>query len=216
MKAIRNKYVLTAVISFLLFLIVTLLRNDLQVLDEFLISRLTDIPPGLLSAMQIFTYAGSGEFILIITVLIGAGLALKKNYYNAVMLGVLVFGGIILNYALKVLFQRERPGEMSVIEVFGYSLELASYSFPSGHTMRTTILILFLIFLTHHLSKVPITRMSLYLLFTLILIAVAISRITTGAHYPTDIAGAVFISTTWFCVCLMGCRSLIVKGSIKA
>ncbi|WP_161784648.1 hypothetical protein [Halalkalibacter okhensis] len=41
-----------------------------------------------------------------------------------------------MNFGLKLLYQRERPGVEREIEVFGNSLDLISYSFPSGHTMR--------------------------------------------------------------------------------
>ncbi|MBM7097590.1 phosphatase PAP2 family protein [Bacillus sp. H-16] len=198
-----------AVSCFILFIFVSVLsiQNHLISLDQVIIRAVREpLPPFIAELMGKATKIGSGEVILIITVIIGFYLIIRKMSGYTILLFSLVFGGILLNFALKVLFQRERPGEMSVIEVFGYSLEISSYSFPSGHTMRSVILFSFLIYLCYHLISKQLIKITATLFLVGIILTVALSRIVTGAHFPTDIFAAVTISITWFYVCLMAYR----------
>lgn len=115
----------------------------------------------------------------------------------------LTFGGIILNFLLKILFQRERPGEMSVIEIFGYSLEMSSYSFPSGHTMRIVLFFFFIMYIGCYFIKNTPVKISIIVAMSLLTVSVLLSRIIVGAHFPSDILAAVAVSISWFYFCLL-------------
>ncbi|RNA68568.1 phosphatase PAP2 family protein [Alteribacter keqinensis] len=198
-----------AVNCFFLFILVSVLsiQNHLTALDQVIIRTVqAPLTPFITGLMEKATKIGSGEVILIITVITGFYLIMKKMFGYTILLISLVFGGILLNFALKVLFQRERPGEMSVIEVFGYSLELSSYSFPSGHTMRSVILFSFFIYLCYQLISKQLIKLTATLFLLGIILTVSLSRIVTGAHFPTDILAAVTISIFWFYVCLIAYR----------
>ena len=123
-------------------------------------------------------------------------------YSHILFLCSLSFGGIALTLFHKVLFQRQRPGDVHTIDVFGYSLEIISYSFPSGHTMRMVILISFLIYMSHYFIKRSITKIGVILTLVLFMLTVSLSRIIVGAHFPSDVIAAVAISVTWFYLCL--------------
>ncbi|MEI3606894.1 phosphatase PAP2 family protein [Pseudogracilibacillus sp. SE30717A] len=153
----------------------------------------------ILKLMNIASFIGSSEVVLLITVLIGLILLLKRSWRNLFFFFTLSVGGVILNLLLKMLIQRARPGdEVSYIEVFNINLEIQSYSFPSGHTMRATILFLFLIYLTFMYVKNTATKLISYIVYIGLIFAVALSRIMLDAHYVTDIAGAILISISWF------------------
>ncbi len=202
--------------SFFLFLIISILsmRNKLTLLDQSIISSLTDGTSTIvMTLMELVTKIGSGEMILIATLIISIFLMVKKMRKHVILLFLLTFGGIVLNFALKILFQRERPGEMSVIEVFGYSLEIASYSFPSGHTMRSVLLFSFLIYMSYHFIKKPFARVAVIGLLSFMILLIALSRIIVGAHFPTDILAAVSISIAWFYSCLILLQYLLKISS---
>ncbi|WP_017726064.1 phosphatase PAP2 family protein [Halalkalibacterium ligniniphilum] len=212
----KNNNIYIMISSFFLFLIISILsmRNKLTLLDQSIISSLTDGTSTIvMTLMELVTKIGSGEMILIATLIISIFLMVKKMRKHVILLFLLTFGGIVLNFALKILFQRERPGEMSVIEVFGYSLEIASYSFPSGHTMRSVLLFSFLIYMSYHFIKKPFARVAVIGLLSFMILLIALSRIIVGAHFPTDILAAVSISIAWFYSCLILLQYLLKISS---
>ncbi len=153
--------------------------------------------------MDLASIIGSSEVIMLITIAIGVFFLIKRNWHHFFFFFVLSVGGVILNLALKMLIQRARPGdEAKFIEVFNYTFELQSYSFPSGHAMRASILFLFLIYLAiYTLKNVPL-KIGLIIVYLGVLISVALSRIMLDAHFATDVIGAIIVSIAWFFLCL--------------
>src|SRR5699024_8138388 len=96
-----------------------------------------------------------------------------------------------------------RPGEEKFIEVFNYAFEIPSYSFPSGHTMRSTILILLLIYFILQLLRSTFAKGIVYIVGVLAIVGVAISRVFLEAHYLSDTLAAISISAVWYCICLL-------------
>lgn len=144
---------------------------------------------------------GSSEAVLLLTFVITVIFLVKRDWFHTIFFLTVSVGGVVLNFVLKFLFQRERPGEMSHIEVFNFSLDIPSYSFPSGHMMRITILLLFLIYISYRFMKHVYLKTLATILFTLTLVGVAFSRLFLDAHFLSDILAAVSISIVWFCLC---------------
>ncbi|CAM4329504.1 phosphatase PAP2 family protein [Lacicoccus alkaliphilus] len=192
-------------VSLGIFIIVTFLslQHHTVTFDRRLISWITETTPGYASQlMSAVTILGSGEVIVILTFIIFSALMLYRRFEYALMLLMVSIGGIALNFLLKILFQRERPGDMTVIEMFGFSLEVASFSFPSGHTMRSVLLFSFLILLTLRHAGAKVMKVVLTLMLLCLMSLIAISRILVDMHFPTDILAAVSISIFWFFACL--------------
>ncbi|MCD8508643.1 MAG: phosphatase PAP2 family protein [Bacillus sp. (in: Bacteria)] len=163
------------VLCSIVFLITSLLsvNNLTSPFDQTIIQWSETIStPFLMQLMSFVTFIGSGEFIFLMMLCLLGFFLYKKNWYQSIFIVWLTVSGVFLNFILKLLFQRERPGEISYIEVFGYSLEIASYSFPSGHTMRTVLMFLLLIYLTSLYVNKATMRITLYTLYTLVIVAV--------------------------------------------
>src|SRR5690625_3088978 len=125
------------------------------------------------SLMKYISVLGSSEVILILTAIIGLILLTKRAWVHFWFFAIVSVGGVFLNLLLKLIFQRERPdGETSYIDVFNYTLEIPSYSFPSGHTMRISILLFFLIYLTLRFVYSSVMRSFLITVFVLLIIGV--------------------------------------------
>jgi undecaprenyl-diphosphatase len=78
---------------------------------------------------------------------------------------------------------------------------LGSYSFPSGHTLRATVLFGFLsVMIARPLP--PPRRWLPYMLAGLLVMPVALSRLYLGAHWLSDVFGAISLGLTW--VALLG------------
>lgn len=147
------------------------------------------------------------------TLALAAALVVARQLHTGALLLFATFGGIALNYLLKLAFQRERPGEMSYIEIFGYSLELASYSFPSGHTMRSVIFFAFLMYVCRLYVANPTLRVFGYAAGSAMIVAIGLGRVVTGAHFPTDVAAAASIAIAWFCISIYATSGLF--GSVS-
>src|SRR5699024_2837626 len=153
--------------------------------------------------MMIVSFIGSSELILLLTVIFGLGLLITRKWRQFFFFFIVSVGVVALNLALKVLVHRGRPGEEAkYIDVFNYQFELQSYSFPSGHTMRATIFFMFLIYLAYYFMKRNIAKAISYIVFFLLIIGVALSRVLLDAHFITDILGALMIGAAWFFLCL--------------
>lgn len=204
MEFSTGKQKVIIVSSLVLFLLLAIFREQLIHMDEAIYSWLTAYElPGIFSIMEGLTEIGSGEMILIITFIIAAILAFKRLWGYAFFSLVVTFGGIFINLALKMTIQRGRPGESRDLEVFGHSLDLTSYSFPSGHAMRIVLLALILIFLAVHFIKSKKLKTITVVLCIALPLLVCVSRVIIGMHYFTDVLAAAFVAIFWFQVCYL-------------
>ncbi len=122
----------------------------------------------------------------------------RGQRYWLVALALAVPGGMGLNVVLKHVYQRARP-------VFEEPLvSLPTYSFPSGHTSSATlfygVLACWLVMTAARLH----TRVLATCGAALMVLLVGASRIYLGAHYPTDILGAMLEGAGWLAVCITG------------
>lgn len=142
--------------------------------------------------IDIFSFFGSVELIFILTGLFIGILLYKRLLYSAMFFGIVSFGGLILNFFLKIIIRRGRPSEARMLSFFGMDIQIESFSFPSGHTMRMTIF-LFLIYLVLKWANFSLHTRHVFTGFTLIVL-VALSRLTTDAHFLTDVTAAISAS----------------------
>ena len=113
-----------------------------------------------------------------------------------------VFGGMLLNLLLKHLFLRPRPQLDHPI------VTLTTYSFPSGHTMMATV---FYGTLCCFVLSRPASRPWKLLAIPMALVMIALvgfSRIYLGAHYLSDVLGAIAEGSTWLAFCLISARAM--------
>ncbi len=119
-----------------------------------------------------------------------------KHWISTILLTV--YGGMILNFLLKGVFQRARPRFNDPI------LTLTSYSFPSGHTMMATVLYGVLGALIISQVRNWIWRALAVVSAVIMIVLVGFSRIYLGAHYLSDVLGAMAEGVAWLAVCLTG------------
>lgn len=202
----KKSFLVLAAIFLFVFVIIALLtsRTSGFVMDEWIAYRADAISNGiLLTMMKLASVLGSSEMILIVTVIIGFAFLIKRKWRLFFFFFTLSVGGVFLNFVAKTFIKRARPGdEVSYIEAFNVQLEIQSYSFPSGHTMRATILFLFLIYLSFRYVQRDAIKYISSIIYIGLLVAIALSRIVLDAHYATDVIGGLFFSIFWFYFCL--------------
>lgn len=101
----------------------------------------------------------------------------------------LMAGGVVLDFIFKHLVARARP--------IGHLATDTGYSYPSGHTMGTFILVATIIIII--VPEIDNYRLAQTVKWVSIiwLILVMVARVYLQAHYPTDTIGAVLLGWLW-------------------
>jgi undecaprenyl-diphosphatase len=106
-----------------------------------------------------------------------------------------VGGGVLLSNLLKLTFERPRP------DLVPHAVRVFTTSFPSGHATLSAITYLTLGALLarlHDSLRFKVYFLSLAILLT---VAVGISRIYLGVHYPSDVLAGWCIGAAWAAFC---------------
>lgn len=180
-----------------------LLANELLVFDvtvtayvkSFGSSRVTQI-------MKVLSDLGSPTALT----LFGIGIVLytwlvRRHIWDTVLVPIALLGGAILNTALKILFHRQRPGWPHLVEVTGLS-------FPSGHAMMSYIFYGLLIYLFWLNFSAKWLNRLFTVVFGLMALAIGISRIYLGVHYPSDVLAGFAAGSFWLMACILGLRGI--------
>lgn len=153
--------------------------------------------PSLTFIMKLFTTIGGGLplILLMITVMVILHTFLGHRK-ELIFLAVVMLGSTLINWGLKTLFHRVRPDFHRLIEVAGYS-------FPSGHSMAAFSFYGALAYLIW--SHIPslLGRSSVIILSSLFVFAIGTSRIYLGVHYPSDVIAGYFVSGCWLILTIM-------------
>jgi undecaprenyl-diphosphatase len=147
-------------------------------------------------AAWVVTSMGSGLCVATLSLGVAALLVWQKRWYRLITLVLTVGGGSALNVGIKHLFQRERP-------VFEHPLVvLHSYSFPSGHTMAATLFYgLIAVFIMQSVRRWR-WRVLTFVAALFVILLVALSRMYLGAHYLSDVLGAMALGLMWLATCI--------------
>ncbi|MEF3302032.1 phosphatase PAP2 family protein [Paenibacillus sp. GYB003] len=145
----------------------------------------------LTAVMNAFTQIGAGPAVAVITVAVGAFLYKALGHRKELLLlAVSVGGSALLNALLKLAFRRDRPTLHRIGEATGYS-------FPSGHSMTAFCLYGTLAYLLWNHIPGTAGRTVLVASSALFILAIGISRIYLGVHYPSDVIGGYLASGCW-------------------
>lgn len=190
---------------FLLFLDLAedMINSELGLFDQTIINAVAGIrSPLMTELMKLITAMGSPTIMIIIAVIsVGFLLVVKKHSWDAIMLIIALTGATIMDWILKLAFHRNRPIPPGLVQASGYS-------FPSGHAMVSLVFYGMLVYLLWVNYK---PRKSTYLLtffLVLLVLAIGISRIYLGVHYPSDVIAGYAAGGFWLTGCIMGLHTV--------
>ena len=108
----------------------------------------------------------------------------------AIWLVVTLAGALVLDLTLKFAFHRPRP-----VPLFGAIPH--SFSFPSGHSLFSFCFYGVLAGLLAGRVRSMSARVLIWLVAALLVLAIGLSRIYLGVHYPSDVIAGYLAGTIW-------------------
>ncbi|MBT2727898.1 phosphatase PAP2 family protein [Bacillus sp. ISL-75] len=187
-------------VSIIGFSLISLLISDQKII--YFDRTVIDMVQGsetlvLTTVMKFFTFIGSAPFVIVLSLFLLFFLYKVLHHRLELILFVAaITGSAILNAILKQFFQRVRPDFHRLIDIEGYS-------FPSGHAMNAFTDYGILSFLLWRHIPSRFGRGVLISVSMVMILAIGISRIYLGVHYPSDIIGGYFASGFWITTAIL-------------
>jgi undecaprenyl-diphosphatase len=165
-------------------------------------------PPWLEEMARDVTALGSYAVLSIIFCAVVTYLFLVRQRAAAFWVLAAVGGGVLISNALKLEYQRPRP------DLMPHAVRVFTTSFPSGHATLSAVTYLTLGAL---LASLHTGRLKAYFLCLAVLltVAVGISRIYLGVHFPTDVLAGWCIGAAWAAICWTLFLWLQNRASVK-
>jgi undecaprenyl-diphosphatase len=156
----------------------------------------------LTSVMLLVSLAHSTLSVTLMTLAVSAYLWRRRLRDWVFTLNLAVFGGMLLNASLKIVFARPRPYFVNPI------VTLTSFSFPSGHTTMATVFYGTLCVLIVSRARRWSLKGLAILITGLMMMLVGFSRIYLGAHYLSDVVAAYAEGLAWIAFCLIAVQGI--------
>lgn len=142
---------------------------------------------GTTTLLKIITFVGGPTILLPLSLLVAIALIHRRRLHSGLFLLAAVAGAYLLEEAAKAAWHRKRP------DLWPSLAHARGYAFPSGHATGSTAFALALVVLAWR-TRYRVLALVLGPAFAL---AVGLSRIYLGVHYPTDVGAGWFLGTAW-------------------
>jgi len=185
----HSKWIVSS-ISIILFLLIGLYLINIEdnIVDKTIYNLIISTKSNTMTTIfKIITSFASIKFMLLACIVV---LFLKKLKHLRFLIILNIINDTILNTILKLIFKRERPIDLMIVEETGYS-------FPSGHTMVAAIFYGFIIYLVSKSKYKKKTKIIINTILTILILLIGISRIYLGVHYATDVIASYLISISY-------------------
>jgi undecaprenyl-diphosphatase len=164
--------------------------------------------PGLTRVMTAISLLGYN--ILILELVFALILFLHVRWrHAAAWLAVAMGGALALDLALKYAFHRPRPQPF-------FGAQLHSYSFPSGHALCSFCFYVVLAGLIAARTPIFALRVAVGVAAAAVVIAIGVSRIYLGMHYPSDVVAGYLAASVWVATLLVLDRWRVKRKARKS
>lgn len=157
--------------------------------------------------LRVLTELGGVAFVTGATIVIAAGLALRRRLAEALLLVFAVLGSELVNFALKAIFRRERPSFPDPLATE------TSFSFPSGHSSVAIAFYGALAFVLARQLPRWRPRLAIALAAAAVIAAVGFSRLYLGVHYLSDVLAGFAAGLAWLLICVL---ALVIHARRRA
>ena len=141
-----------------------------------------------------FTALGNPPTVVTIFIMTIAWLAMKRRYSDGIRFTIVCVGGVLIDRVMKLFFAKPRP------ELWHRLITETSFSFPSGHAVGSMVVYGFIAYILA--KEMQQHKQYIYAAASLLIIAIGLSRLYLGVHYPTDIIAGYGIGFIWLITCM--------------
>lgn len=152
-------------------------------------------PPWLKQVAIDLSALGGATVISLLSLSVCGHLALRRRWRRVLILVVTVAGGHLLSHTLKALYARERP------DVVPHLAVVNSHSFPSGHSLSSSVIYLTIGALLAEAAARKRERVYILVIAFGLTFLIGCSRVFLGVHYPTDVLAGWSAGTAWALAC---------------
>ncbi len=156
-----------------------------------------------------FTALGGMGVLTLLSVSVLGYLLLEYKKKTAILVVISVGGGILLSLLLKQGFDRPRP-DLVPHESYVYTT-----SFPSGHSMMSAVTYLTMAALLSRIQKRRRNKIYLMTIAVLLTLAIGVSRIYMGVHWPSDVLAGWSAGAFWALLCWLAGSWLQRRGQME-
>jgi undecaprenyl-diphosphatase len=165
--------------------------------------------PWMLNVVRDITALGSVAVLVLLVGLVIGLLLLKGRRRTACFILIATVGGTVIGSAVKTLLARPRP------DIVPHLMEVTSLSFPSGHSMMSSVVYLTLGALLGQTMARRREKIYLFGAAILLTVLVGLSRVYLGVHYPTDVLAGWSAGTAWALACWIVGWWLQQRGQLR-
>jgi undecaprenyl-diphosphatase len=166
-------------------------------------------PPALQVSARDVTALGGVTVLGFLTAATGGFLILDGKRRTAFFLWGSVVSGLLISTLLKGAFHRQRP------DVILHATYASGASFPSGHSMMSAVTYLTIGALVARSQSRRGLKAYFLLLSILLTLAVGVSRVYLGVHWPTDVLAGWTAGAVWAILCWAAARWLQRRHAIE-
>jgi undecaprenyl-diphosphatase len=164
---------------------------------------------GFQEAARDITALGGVSVLTLVTLTAVVFLMLDGKSHMAYFTAASVIGGMLLSVLLKDLFDRPRP------EIVPHLVYAASSSFPSGHSMMSSVTYLTLAALLARSHERKRIKAFFLLIAALVIGLVGVTRVYLGVHWPTDVLAGWMAGSVWAMLCWLAARWLQTRHTLE-
>ena len=155
------------------------------------------------------TALGGVGILTFLTLASGGLLLLQRKRGTALYLWAAVGTGTLLSRTAKSFFDRPRP------DLVPHGSYVYTASFPSGHSLMAAVVYLTLAVLVARTFPERRIRVYIVALAVAVTLAVGVSRVYLGVHWPTDVLAGWAAGGAWALGCAALARVLSRQGVIE-
>ncbi|HEX7071906.1 MAG TPA: phosphatase PAP2 family protein [Rhodothermales bacterium] len=175
----------------------------LYLLDQRVSSWLhAHMGPGMTALMVTVTRFGDSEVVTALSATVGLALLYRRYAWHVLTLMLAPGLGSAAVVGFKTLFARTRPTVEAAAEL--------GHSFPSGHAFAAITFYGLMVYLVWRHVRSDWIRIPLTILFVVIVVLVALSRIMLRVHWVSDVIGGLTLGLAWL-IC-----SIVLTHALKS
>ncbi len=160
-------------------------------------------------AMRDITALGGITVLTLISLSVLTFLVLRRQGASALFLTVAIIGGQLLSHLTKFGFSRPRP------DLVPHGVEVATASFPSGHSMMAAVTYLTLAVMLSRTQSLLRIRAFFIVVAAILTILVGVSRVYLGVHWPSDVLAGWTLGAAWALGVWLMARRMERDGQIE-